>query len=754
MKKLSALTIAVALASSTAAMANVNYYFDDLSQFRAIRGQNNFPYSSITNGNGYNAPILVSQKYKTTVSNQHGFGGYRIPGIVALGNGTLITVADKRYANTGGNTDIIGNGGVQNKVEFAVKVSHDGGMNWSNEILLSPSDKDPKNPWTGSITDPQIVVNKDTKETIIIGYRNDTHVNASKGNWDMFTYTSNDDGKSWKEHKITDQIKLAKGFHHALQGPGNSIYYKGKYYVAIQQWTQGKATAGMISSSDGIHWETSSMLISDANNIQNGFDTISGNPITSESNLFHHKGYIYLAAKSETSNSPKRRYAFRTKDDGKTWEQVDEDFLPHDVMSICQTSSYALNDDVYFVGYSTNIQGASGSRHATWITSNTGYKIQLFIDKDLTGGLNGYSSIASDDDNLYVFFEGANDGNAADKYSSAMLLSKFDIAHKDYANLNAQLIDRARDQFYLQNSMRTEESYIKGSYGSESNYGVEAVAKFERANIGLFHQESKDNSDDIARTISYDEKRTSILVSTNELLFNDKSLNDAFYVGYQLAQVDYKNNAKDKVNSALLGYNLNYSHEYFDYSLSLNGMFSKHDFERNNYEGIGKNAEFNSLTASIKNEFSKTFDIEEAMNTKVKPYGGLETVYFKHDAFSEENGNNFNDITVNETKEYSNQLYLGVNASNSFDLGNNVKLSLLADIKVKKELTSHDKFQDSYYMFGEKFYFANPIKDKSIIFEGNVGASLEFNERLGLSIGYALDTLDENYGYISGKIKF
>lgn len=744
-------------------------FFNKLEPWGGVAG-NPLPTDIINTGNGWSAPqVIFNNYYDTNLAGKPTRGGYRIPGIVATADGTLIATADKRYDGTTGNTDIVQGQDTIHKVHMSVKVSHDGGKTWSQEKLLHPEKQANDPDYKGFITDPQIVHNPDTGSTFVFGYQNNKGVAFTGGDWDFIFYKSDDNGKTWdKGTSIKNQLSY-KGhtvpngngnqYDHILQGPGAGMYYSGKIYVPIQLWDNNgtfKSTAGFIYSEDnGKTWKESTLIAPEISNIDG-----SNVPNLSESNIFHHKGAVYLAAKNESAggrDNNEKRVVYRTFDDGKTWERVHEDFLPPvNEMSKCQSSTFALNDDLYFVGFSKilNPSGWDGARNETWITTNTGYSFRLghAVLKDQ---LQGYSSITSDGDTLYVSWEGIdNKDTPSHPLAATILLNKFDLAHKDYANLNAQIIDRARDQFTIQNAMQTDESFIKGSYGSENEYGVEAVVKFNKASFGLFHRNTKDNSKDIARTIAYDEKDTSVTVAVNDVILHNDILNDSFYAGYQISQVDYKNNAEDKVESALLGYKFTYKNEYFNYDFALNGMVSKHDFKRNHEEGLGKTSDFNSHSLSMRNEISKTFNLYDDYKLNIKPFMGFETIFFAHDEFSEENGNNFNDIKINDKSENSNQIYAGFNISSEFDLGNNIMLYLDTSAKLKKELSDNNKFKDSYQMFGERFEFASPIEDKSTIFEGSIGATIEFEKKFGLSIGYAVDTLDENYGYVSGKIKF
>lgn len=100
-----------------------------------------------------------------------------------------------------------------------------------------------------------------------------------------------------------------EGYKYVLQGPGSGMYYNGTIYMPIQAWHHEKdqpdkstATSGFIYSTDnGKTWN--SAILRPENYPVGAF----GKPdISSESNIFHHNGKIYLAAKPETSRESKK----------------------------------------------------------------------------------------------------------------------------------------------------------------------------------------------------------------------------------------------------------------------------------------------------------------------------------------------------------------------------------------------------------------------------------------------------------------
>lgn len=718
-------------------------------------------------GDGWNAPNKLFEKYLSADATTHGWGSWRIPAITTTTQGTIIAMVDKRFTNTAGNTDIFGGGKVQ-KVWFNYKVSHDGGRTWSEAFDLKPptfSDTNAGvNAYKNYVSDPQIVHNSDTGTTFAFGYQSGTGLTAN-ADFSMFMFKSEDGGVTWNEgEKINNSIKLGTGFNKFLQGPGKGMYYKGTIYVPIQQFAPGKSgkkgflsSSGFIYSKDnGETWEQSSWIISDVANVDKdtGLDN-NGNSISSESSIFHHNGYIYLSGKRDPAEDNKtNRMVWRTKDDGKTWEKVVESFIPHNVVG-CQSSSFALTDQVYFVGYSV---GSGYNRNEMYLTTNTGRRVKLYDRADWNNvSSNGYSSITADQDNLYVLYEGGIGLPNESEVVGSILLQNFDYAGKEYANLNARLLRSSKDLNYIQNTLiNVKDNYVRGSFGTDSQYGAEAVFVNDDIKLAVFHKNSKDVGDDVYRTIAYDEATTSLIIERSNVFFDGKgNLSDSLFGGYQYSTVDYANGADDDVHSLIAGYALNLNTDLLSYQFKINGKMSKHDLTRNSSEGLGKNAEFDSKVISITNELSKSFEIS-GNQLQARPFVGLDSTYFEHDGFSEQNGNGFNDITVHSSDNWSHGLYVGAELSGTYALNHGMSLDYSAKARYVRELSDIDNWTDSYTVFDTDFTFAAPVdkNDQENTFDASASVILNVNERVGFGIGANIDTANENVFFGQAKIKF
>lgn len=709
------------------------------------------------NSNGYVNGIL---QYGQWENNDAGKAvGHRIPAITATSQGTIVTVADIRYDGLTGNTDVVDGANKVHQVHFGVKVSADGGNTWTSQQVVAPQNLQyiegyisSDQSYLGYISDPAVVHDYSSGKTFIFGYTNDRHVNGTNakqpGDDHLVMFTSEDGGYTWDTGRdLTKSITMGDGYYHLLQGPGSGMYYKGTTYVAIQQWGTGVVTSGFIYSSDGGKtWQTSRLIIPDSSQLDAANQ--EGKYLSSESSIFYHKGEIYLAAKADQAISGVGRLLYKTNDMGKTWTRVKEDYLPGNVTNI-ETSSHALNEDLYFVGYSVSNSNALKSRDESWLTTNTGYRIKLIENpQGYSNTLGGYTSVTSDANNIYVFYEGVFNPEAAGAESSSLWLKRFDYAAREYASLGVQDLDRARSQFYNQNALFTDSSYIRASYGSRDEGGIEGVFAYNKLRIGLMAQHTTDIHDDVSGTIGYDEDNYNLLVGFTGFALDNDLLKDGIYVGYQSSDVKFDNGAKDKVQSLMAGYRLNLTSDYVDYSFAFNAMFSSHDFSRNNFEGLGKTASFNSKTFGLKNEVSKTLTLDEESKLSLKPYAGLNNIYFTHDAFTESYANGFNEVTVDKLGEWSHELYVGANLSAKPEIASGIPLNLEFDARYIKELSDQDKWGGDYEIFGTTMHFATPVeKHESGRIEAMAKAQLLLNDHAIVGV-QALYDMDREFGVL------
>lgn len=665
---------------------------------------------------GWNEGMTIFKSKTITDKN-----GFRIPAITSTSQGNIVAVADIRYDNT----DMPG------KVEFLIKTSNDGGNTWETSKFTSPK---------GGITDPSIVHDKITGKTFLFGYQNNKGITDPNGNFDFFVFSSNDGGKTWDNGVSIKNQTLPKGYKYILQGPGNGMTYNGNIYIPIQAWhntenpvNSGKnpGTSGFLYSEDnGKTWKVSGLLA------EQGID------VTSESSVFHHNGKIYLAAKAEvghneaTAGTEKRRVVYATSDNGKTWEKVEENFIPKDA-AMCETSTLALNDSVYIVGFAIQdkIQGGY-NREDLYITTNTGKSLKIFEGKTL-----GYTSLATDEDNLYILYEGKKEDSDID-------MRRFDISAKEYANINAQILNRGTDLLDVQDKLFASRSYLTGEYASQDNSGVEAVILNGNYKIGAFHKNSKENSKDVYRTIEYNTEDTTLVLSQDNVITN----NDNIFAGYQYTKLSYLNGSKNDINSFVIGYSLNHKFENdFGYNLGINGIYSNNKLDRNEAEGLGKSASFDSYSISLKNEIYRDIKVQE--NTNLNLATGLRTTYFGHDDIKEKNGNGFNDAYVDSSTNFSNEIYLKVSAEHDIRFNEKFAAKIGANVGYNKELMNVDDWRDKFTILDVEKEYARPVEKHSAgVANAGFHLTLDFVDKVETTLAYTVDSTGE--GITTGRLTY
>lgn len=665
---------------------------------------------------GWNEGMTIFKSKTITDKN-----GFRIPAITSTSQGNIVAVADIRYDNT----DMPG------KVEFLIKTSNDGGNTWETSKFTSPK---------GGITDPSIVHDKTTGKTFLFGYQNNKGITDPNGNFDFFVYSSNDGGKTWDNGVSIKNQTLPKGYKYILQGPGNGMTYNGNIYIPIQAWhnTENPVNSGknpgtsgfMYSEDNGKTWKVSGLLA------EQGID------VTSESSVFHHNGKIYLAAKAEvghneaTAGTEKRRVVYATSDNGKTWEKVEENFIPKDA-AMCETSTLALNDSVYIVGFAIQdkIQGGY-NREDLYITTNTGKSLKIFEGKTL-----GYTSLAMDEDNLYILYEGKKEDSDID-------MRRFDISAKEYANINAQILNRGTDLLDVQDKLFASRSYLTGEYASQDNSGVEAVILNGNYKIGAFHKNSKENSKDVYRTIEYNTEDTTLVLSQDNVITN----NDNIFAGYQYTKLSYLNGSKNDINSFVIGYSLNHKFENdFGYNLGINGIYSNNKLDRNEAEGLGKSASFDSYSISLKNEIYRDIKVQE--NTNLNLAAGLRTTYFGHDDIKEKNGNGFNDAYVDSSTNFSNEIYLKGSAEHDIRFNEKFAAKIGANVGYNKELMNVDDWRDKFTILDVEKEYARPVEKHSAgVANAGFHLTLDFVDKVETTLAYTVDSTGE--GITTGRLTY
>ena len=540
-----------------------------------------------------------------------------------------------------------------------------------------------------------------------------------------------------------------------LQGPGGGMVYQGKIFMPIQAWAPSNvtnssyiSTSGFIVSSDGgENWDVSKMLIPDLDAKLNGTDKTY---ITSESNIFYHKGKIRLAVKNEDGNTKNNepRLCYEYTQDAVTgeweWVRVKEDFLPKGIAAI-EGSTHSLSEDVYLVAFSYD----TNKRLDPTLMTNTGAKIEL-----IKGDGNGYTSISSDDNNIYVLYEGV------DKDEFSQMFKAIDWKHKDYAVLNTQMRNRAIELNEIQDKFSSGESFMSASYSSDLTEGS-IVGGSNGIKGGIFIRGNKNVEEDMPTVAEYDVFDVTLLAGVEQELF--KGAHGTMMVGYMNSAIDYANGSENDVNSFVAGYRINYENDYFGVRSGFNFMFSDNDLKRNKNEGLGKTARFNSQSFAISNELYKDLSLNDFGDVEVS--AGMVNTFFKRDGFREVGGEGTdpngqlgaNNAILSDISLQSHELFVKAAwDSKPIALSDIASITFNSDLKYAVDVADMDKWKEDYISFtAERTYHdigeLYSGRDGGI-FSAELGAQLQLLKQINLSVKGVADSRGEFVGKLEGKV--
>ncbi|MCI6862636.1 autotransporter domain-containing protein [Anaerobiospirillum succiniciproducens] len=707
---------------------------------------------------------------------------FRIPAMASMGNGVLITAADVRYAGSIW-SDIVAGSNVR-KTKISTKISYDGGLTWSDLSIINAKDGSNganDDDYMALATDPALVYNKATNTALMFALRN--NVNLSSGNLangnpdnvgsvpqnqssDFVMFTSKDQGKTWTTKSIYDDIKgqinnQAAGNKYSIifQGPGGGMVYNNKIYVPIQAWAHAKdtnsavvSTSGfMVSEDNGETWKVSKML-----NTSMTAPTLNN---TSESNIFHYKGKIRLAVRNETgkpdpnSNTQKLRLCYEYDEKNDSWTLVDEPYIPKDV-AIVETSTHNLSEDVYLVGY-TSFKYAANSpggnpnrRQGQRLVTNTGITIAL---SDVLS--EGYTSITHDDSNIYVMYEG-------DLKQHDIFFKAIDWKHRDYANLNTQIRNRANTVNGIADKFAKETGYISGSFGSDSA-GGQIIGSAGALKGGIFVYQNDDLDSENAGVVEYDTFDVALVAGIDQQFA--KNIKGTAMLGYMNSNIDYANGSENDVSSLIAGYRLQIDTDYVGIRTGVAAVGSDNSFKRNNKEGLGKSADFDSFSLSFSTELFKDFDLSNYGNVEMT--GGMVNTFFTHEDFREVGGEGIgengqlgaNNATIRASNLQSHELFVKA-AWNSkpIALSDFANLTFNGDMKYAIDLADADDWNEEYRsMSVERKYDSigelYSARDGGI-FTTSLGADVEILKQIKVGLKGVADSRGEYSAKLEGRI--
>lgn len=717
---------------------------------------------------------------------------FRIPAIASMGNGVLITAADVRYAGSIW-SDIVAGSKIR-KTKLSTKISYDGGLTWSDLSILNAKDgKDGSNDndYAALATDPALVYNSATNTVLMFGLRNNVNLTSgavagygsdkdgpnnpdnvqniplqTEQKSDFIMFTSKDQGKTWSTKSIYDDIlgkinSQAPGNKYSIvfQGPGGGMVYNNKIYVPIQAWAHKKNTGGnrvatsgfMVSDDNGETWTVSKMI-----NTSMANPTV---PDTSESNIFYYKGKIRLAVRNETdkpnpnSNTQKLRLCFEYDEATDSWKEIDEPYIPKDV-AIVETSTHNLSEDVYLVGYTSYKHapdkplGNENRRLGQRLVTNTGIKIVL---SDIMS--EGYTSITHDDSNIYVMYEG-------DLKQHDIFFKAIDWKHRDYANLNTQIRNRANTVNGIADKFAKETGYISGSFGSDSA-GGQIIGSAGALKGGIFVYQNDDLDSENAGVVEYDTFDVALVAGIDQQFA--KNIKGTAMLGYMNSNIDYANGSENDVSSLIASYRLQIDTDYVGIRTGVAAVGSDNSFKRNNKEGLGKTADFDSFSLSFSTELFKDFDLSNYGNVEMT--GGMVNTFFTHEDFREVGGEGIgengqlgaNNATIRASNLQSHELFVKA-AWNSkpIALSDFANLTFNGDMKYAIDLADADDWNEEYRsMSVERKYDSigelYSARDGGL-FTTSLGADVEILKQIKVGLKGVADSRGEFSAKLEGRI--
>ena len=717
---------------------------------------------------------------------------FRIPAIAALGNGVLISAADVRYAGSTW-SDLVTHTTKLRKVKISTKISYDGGLTWTDLSIINAkdgSDGTNDDDYKALATDPALVYNKATDTALMFGLQNNVHLGqgdlAGIGNHvvdgtsnnpegvtnvstqqdsDFVMFISKDQGRSWTTKSIYKEVKdqingQAAGNNYSIifQGPGGGMVYNNKIYVPIQAFATTKDTNGksvstsgfMVSDNNGENWTVSKMI----NTSMNAPTVLN----TSESNIFYYKGKIRLAVRNEAVNKDPskdptmRRLCFEYNEATDSWTQIDEPYIPKDV-AVVETSTHNLSEDVYLVGYTSYKKnpgdpGGEDRRQGQTLVTNTG--IKLTLSNVLS---EGYTSITHDDSNIYVMYEG-------DLKQHDIFFKAIDWKHRDYANLNTQIRNRANTVNGIADKFAKETGYISGSFGSDSA-GGQIIGSAGALKGGIFVYQNDDLDSENAGVVEYDTFDVALVAGIDQQFA--KNIKGTAMLGYMNSNIDYANGSENDVSSLIAGYRLQIDTDYVGIRTGVAAVGSDNSFKRNNKEGLGKTADFDSFSLSFSTELFKDFDLNNYGNVEMT--GGMVNTFFTHEDFREVGGEGIgengqlgaNNATIRASNLQSHELFVKA-AWNSkpIALSDFANLTFNGDMKYAIDLADADDWNEEYRsMSVERKYDSigelYSARDGGL-FTTSLGADVEILKQIKVGLKGVADSRGEYSAKLEGRI--
>jgi len=343
-------------------------------------------------GAGYVKRLGVAVKK----AGDDGVNTFRIPGMATTDKGTLITVYDIRYKNSG---DLPGN------IDVGMSRSTDGGRNWqATKVIMDMGEPNENN----GVGDPAVLFDPITKKIWVAALwsKGNRSIAGSKPGLSedvtgqLVLVSSDDDGLTWSAPKSITAGTKDPAWNLFFNGPGSGIAMAdGKLVFAAQYWDEhAMPYSTLVYSADhGKTWKTED----------------GPKPNTTESQIIETTPGVLMLNMRDNRGS--FRSVATTNDMGKSWLEHPTSyrtladpvcmasFIKADVNVKGKQKEVVFfgNDNAQTARYNLTIK-ASLNLGESWDAKN-----QLLIDERK---FYGYSSLTKiDDKTIGFFYEGVRD---------------------------------------------------------------------------------------------------------------------------------------------------------------------------------------------------------------------------------------------------------------------------------------------------------------------------------------------------------
>ena len=329
-------------------------------------------------------------------AGESGINTFRIPGIATTDKGSLITVYDVRYKNSG---DLPGN------IDVGMSRSTDGGKSWQPmKVIMDMGEPNENN----GVGDPAVLFDPVTKKIWVAALwsKGNRSIAGSKPGLSedvtgqLVLVSSDDDGLTWSAPKSITKDTKDPAWNLFFNGPGSGIAMAdGKLVFAAQYWDENAMPYSTLvySTDHGLTWKTED----------------GPKPNTTESQIIETTPGVLMLNMRDNRGS--FRSVATTADLGKTWTEH-------------HTSYNALQDPICMASFiKANVLVKGKQKEVVFFGNNNTqanrYNLTIQARLDLGESWNsknellvddrkffGYSSLTKiDDQTIGFFYEGWKD---------------------------------------------------------------------------------------------------------------------------------------------------------------------------------------------------------------------------------------------------------------------------------------------------------------------------------------------------------